>query len=52
MILQRMLDLDPFTHLGCLNHDQVIHARPSGLHLSPQTFENKRPSGSGAGSEQ
>lgn len=31
------------THLRCLNHDQIIHARPSGLHLSPQTFVNAKP---------
>jgi len=36
------LDLDALTRLGCLNHNQVIHARPSGLHLSPQTFENRK----------
>jgi hypothetical protein len=41
-------DLFRLTHLGCLDHNQVIHARPSGLHLSPQTFENKRPSGAEA----
>jgi hypothetical protein len=31
------------THLGCLNYDQVIHARPSGFHLSPQTCVNLKP---------
>lgn len=43
--------MEALTHLGCLNDNQIIHSRPSGLHLSPQTFENKKLSVTGASTD-